>query len=75
MELKDKVPSLVARAAKLEVCWNQRDSRDTFKNTMEQSCRPAAPKNCLREVYKDIPLNTVNSVNRMKKVSAMETDN
>lgn len=32
-------------------------------------------KNCLREVYKGILLNTVNSVSRMKKVSAMETDN
>lgn len=74
MDLKGKVPSLAARTAKLEVCWDQRDSSDTFKNTMEHSCRPAAPKK-LREVYKGILLNTVNSVSRMKKVSAMETDN
>lgn len=53
MDLKDKVPSLVARTAKLEVCWDQINSSDTFRNTMEHSCRPAAPKSCLRkkEVY------------------------
>lgn len=47
-----KMPSLIARTAKLEVFWDQRDSSDTFWNTMEHSRRPAAPKNCLRrEVY------------------------
>lgn len=83
MDLKDKVPSLRARTAKLEVCWDQRDSSDTFKNTVEHSCRPAAPKKKkLSEEeggvffhIKDIPLKTGMSINSMKNVSAMETDN
>lgn len=43
-----KVPSLATRTAKLDAWWDQRGSSDTFKNTMEHSCRPAAPKSCLR---------------------------
>lgn len=84
-DLKGKVSSLPVLTARLDVYWEQRDRSDTFKSTMKHSYRSAAKKMNEKNPNTDekgdlffhatdTPLKAEHSVSRIRKVSAVETD-